>query len=194
MMGNEKKFIFVFTGPDGSGRKTVADAAGLTLGLRKVISYTTRNKRPIEENGQDYHFVTDEDFLRGIAQNEFMEHLIIGGYRYGVKRQDINDAFAASSIYFIMNRYGTDEIARQYGEQVVRIFLYADRNTVKQRQQRDGLSQAEIDRHLARYDEEMAYGPNCEHQVENIGDLGHTVFHVTNLLESYLDRGLIDKD
>lgn len=194
MAGNEKKFIFVFTGPDGSGRKTVADAVGLTLGLKKVISYTTRSKRPIEEDGQDYHFVSDDAFLGAVGNGEFVEHLSIGGFRYGVKGNDIDQAYETQSVYLIMNKHGTETLKKLYGEEVVRIFLYADRNTVILRQQKEGLSEPEIARHLAHYDEDMAYGPECEHSVENIGDLGHTVFHVTNLIEEYLDRDWIDKD
>lgn len=194
MTGEGRKFIFVFTGPDGSGRKTVADAAGLTVGLRKVISYTTRRKRPTEEHGQDYHFVTDAEFGRSAAAGEFIEHLMIDGFRYGIKEADINALFAKGSVYLILNRHGADMMRLKYGDRVVRIFLYADRNTVAERQKEAGLTALEIERHLARYDEDMAYGPSCEHSVENINDLGHTVFHVTNVLESYLQRNLIEKD
>lgn len=194
MADNGKKYMFVFTGPDGSGRKTVADAAGLTLGLRKAISYTTRSRRPIEEDGQDYYFVTDETFRAAVEAGEFVEHLTIDGFRYGIKAEDIESLFEKGSVYLIVNRHGADILRQKYGEQVVRIFIYADRNTVAERERADGLSQPEIDRHLSHYDEDMEYGPQCEHIVENINDLGHTVFHVTNLMESYLERNLIDKD
>ncbi|MCI3923896.1 guanylate kinase [Paenibacillus sp. TRM 82003] len=194
MAYNGKKFMFVFTGPDGSGRKTVADAAGLTLGLRKAISYTTRDRRPIEENGQDYHFVTEAAFREAAAAGEFVEHLTIDGFRYGIKAADIDALFDKGSVYLIVNRHGADMLKQSYGDRVVRIFLYADRNTVADRQREAGLSQPEIDRHLSHYDEDMEYGPQCEHIVENINDLGHTVYHVTNLMESYLERNLVDKD
>jgi guanylate kinase len=194
MADKDKKYMFVFTGPDGSGRKTVADAVGLTLGLRKVISYTTRGKRPIEEYGQDYHFITDAAFKEAVSAGEFVEHLTISGFRYGMKAADINTAFEKGSVYVILNRHGADILRETYGDNVVRIFIYADRATVIKRQQDEGLSVPEIERHLSHYDEDMAYGPACEHIVENINDLGHTVYHVTNLLETYLDRNLVDKD
>lgn len=188
------KYIFVYTGPDGSGRKSVADAVGLTLGLRKVISYTTRAKRPVEEDGQDYHFVSEEAFEEAVRRGEFVEHLTIDGNRYGIKQNDIEKWFEKGSVYLILNSHGADVLREKYGDSVVRIFIYADLNTVKQRQQNNGLVEADIKRHLSHYEEDMAYGPHCEHSVENIGDLGHTVFHVTNLLEEYLQRDLIDKD
>jgi guanylate kinase len=194
MAGKEGKYIFVYTGPDGSGRKSVADAVGLTLGMRKVISYTTRAKRPIEENGQDYYFVTDAEFREAALKGEFVEHLTIDGFRYGIKAHDINALFEKGSVYVILNRHGADVLREKYGEEIIRIFVYADRNTVIQRQREAGLSEPEIERHLSHYDEDFAYGPHCEHAVENIGDLGHTVYHVTNVLEGYLQRNLVDKD
>ncbi|HZG56372.1 guanylate kinase [Paenibacillus sp.] len=194
MTATDGKYIFVFTGPDGSGRKTVADAVGLTLGLRKVISYTTRARRPIEEDGQDYHFVTEAAFRESVAAGEFIEHLTIDGNRYGIKEADIMSLYEKGSVYLILNRHGADILRRQFGDSVVRIFVYADRGTVRSRQVADGLSEPEIERHLSHYDEDMSYGPQCEHTVENINDLGHTIFHVTNILEEYLQRDLVDKD
>ncbi|WP_199622217.1 guanylate kinase [Paenibacillus alkalitolerans] len=190
----ESKYLFVFTGPDGSGRTTVADAVGLTFGLRKVISYTTRRKRPVEEDGQDYHFVTEEAFDEAVKRGEFVEHITIDGFQYGIKGKDIEALFEKGSVYVILNRHGADILRNIYGDNVVRIFLYADRSTVTDRQRSYGLEESEIERHMAHYSDEMAYGPFCEHSVENIGDLGHTVFHVANVLEEYLQRGLLEKD
>ncbi|WP_309120106.1 guanylate kinase [Paenibacillus sp.] len=194
MANSDGKYIFVFTGPDGSGRKSVADAVGLTLGVRKVISYTTRGRRPIEEDGQDYNFVSEAEFREAAASGQFVEHLTIDGYRYGIKEADISSAFEKGSVYLILNRHGADILRELYGDVVIRIFLYADRNTIRERQEQEGLSEPEIEQRLSHYDEDMAYGPQCEHSVENINDLGHTIFHVTNVLEEYLQRDLVDKD
>ncbi|HZG78421.1 MAG TPA: guanylate kinase [Paenibacillus sp.] len=194
MANADGKYIFVFTGPDGSGRKSVADAVGLTLGVRKVISYTTRSRRPIEEHGQDYFFVSEAEFREAAAAGQFVEHLTIDGFRYGIKEADISAGFERGSVYVILNRHGADILRELYGDRVIRIFLYADRNTVRDRQVKDGLSEPEIEQRLSHYDEDMAYGPQCEHTVENINDLGHTIFHVTNVLEEYLQRDLVDKD
>jgi len=194
MEAGDKKYIFVFTGPDGSGRKTVADAVGLTLGLRKVISYTTRSKRPAEEDGQDYHFVTESEFQRMVDAGEFLEHLTIDGNRYGVKEADILKLFERGSVYLVLNRHGAQALKERFGDQAVRIFIYADRRTVHDRQIGEGFTESFVEKRLEHYDEDMAYGPQCEHSVENIGDLGHTIFHVTNILEEYLERDLVDKD
>ncbi len=194
MANRGEKYIFVFTGPDGSGRKTVADAVGITLELNKVVSYTTRGRRPIEEEGQDYHFVSEAIFREAVSNGEFIEHVTIDGFRYGIKGLDIERLFENGSVYVVLNRNGADLLKRAFGERVVRIFIYADLSTVIERQRSNGLAEEEIARHVRHYEEDMAYGPECEHSVENINDLGHTVYHVANMLEAYLQRDLIDCD
>src|SRR5690606_38625152 len=119
--------------------------------------------RAIEEDGQDYHFVGEEQFLEAVRAGQFVEHLTIDGHRYGIKADDINRLFEKGSVYLVMNRYGADILKQTYGEQVVRIFLCADRTTVERRQREVGLSEPEIDRHLSHYDEDMEYGSQCEH-------------------------------
>jgi guanylate kinase len=186
--------IFVFTGPDGSGRSTIADMVGRTLSMKKVISCTTRAPRPIELDGQDYHFITREQFLEGIENDEFIEHVDINNKLYGVRNNDVEHMFETfSCIYLILNPAGADILKKLYGDKVVRLFIYADRNTVTERQHKKGLDDADIEDHLSHYDNDMEYLDRCEHSFENL-DLAHAVYDITNLMETYLDRNLVDKD
>jgi guanylate kinase len=188
------EMIFVFTGPDGSGRKTIADMVGSTLGIRKVLSYTTRERRPVEEEGQDYHFISREQFLAAKAAGEFLEEVEISGNLYGIKHQDIANQFQASGcIYVILNAEGARKLKQLYGERVRRFFIYADRETVKARQKARGDTPELIERHMSHYDSAMAYMEECKYSYENI-DLAHTVFSISNVIETYLDRNLIDLD
>ncbi len=190
----DKEMIFVFTGPDGSGRKTVADMVGTTLGLNKVLSYTTRQPRPGEVDGQDYHFITLDAFLAAKANDEFIEEVEIDGVHYGIKNQDVEDMFKKDKfIYLILNAKGAKMLKDTYGDKVTRVFIYVDKNTVVERQKKAGATDQLIENHMAHYDEDMAYMSECRHSVENL-DLAHTVFSVTNILELYMNRDLVDKD
>lgn len=190
----ETERIFIFTGPDGSGRSTIADMVGNTLSMKKVISNTTRAPRPSEEHGQDYYFVNREQFIKAIEGNEFLEHININNNLYGVKNKDIEHMFDKfSCIYLILNPNGADILKKYYGDKVVRLFIYADRVTVEERQRKKGLAEHEIEHHLNHYDQDMDYMMQCEHSFENV-DLAHAVFDITNILDTYLDRNLVDKD
>ncbi|WP_248929681.1 guanylate kinase [Paenibacillus hamazuiensis] len=190
----DKETIFVFTGPNGAGRRTVADMAGNTLGVKQVLSYTTRPPRPAEVNGQDYHFISGEQFVEAVRRNEFLEVIEIDGYMYGIKDKDVEDMLRENgAVYLVLNRHGADILKRLYGDNVVRICVYADRETILERQKERGDSALMIERYMSHFDEEMAYRAECEHAFENI-DLAHTIFDLTKTLDSYLNRNLLDLD
>lgn len=190
----EEEMIFVFTGPDGSGRKTVADMVGATLGINKVLSYTTRPPRPIEEDGQDYYFISYDEFVEAEKNGEFVESVEINGVKYGIKSKDIEQLFEGNDfIYLILNAEGARTLKQRYGDKVTRIFIYVDRDVIIERQKAAGADEATIERHFDYYDKDMAYKPECKHAFENT-DLAHTVFKVTELLEQYMSRDLVDKD
>jgi guanylate kinase len=54
------------------------------------VSATTRTPRPGEEDGVDYHFLTDEEFERRAAAGEFVEHARYSGRRYGTLRSELD--------------------------------------------------------------------------------------------------------
>lgn len=186
--------IFVFTGPDGSGRKTVADMVGSTLELEKVLSCTTRSRRPGEQEGQDYQFLCAEQFREADESGAFIESVFIDGHYYGIRHADIERLSAANKhAYLILNTKGASILKAVYGERVVEVFLYADRTSVESRQRERGDAEDVIRKHMSHYDEAMAYMGECAHVFENL-DLAHTVFEITNRLESYLDRHLLNLD
>lgn len=190
----EKEMIFVFTGPDGAGRKTVADMVGNTLGLSKVLSYTTRQPRATEVDGQDYHFISREQFLKARENGDFIESIEIDDNLYGIGSRDIEDLFKTNGfIYLILNSYGAKVLKELYGDKVTRIFIYVDKNIVAERQKLQGASDELIQAHLKHYEEDMAYKSECKYAVEN-SDLAHSVFSVSNILDQYMNRNLVDKD
>jgi guanylate kinase len=190
----DKELIFVFTGPNGAGRKTVADMAGLTLNIKQVLSYTTRAKRPNETEGEDYFFVSREDFLKAQYLGQFIEVIEFAGNSYGIKNIDIESQLQASGcIYLVLNREGANILKELYGDKVIRIFSYADRDELIGRQQDRGDSPEQISRYLDNYEKESANREECEHLYDN-SDLSHTMYDITKTLESYLDRSLQDLD
>jgi guanylate kinase len=190
----DKELIFVFTGPNGAGRRTVADMAGLTLNIKQVLSYTTRTKRPTETEGEDYFFVSREDFQKAQHLGQFIEVIEFAGKSYGIKNIDIESQLQASGcIYLILNREGANILKKLYGDKVIRIFIYADRDELIARQQDRGDSPEQITRYLDNYEKEYANREECEHLYDN-SDLSHTMYDITKTLESYLDRTLQELD
>jgi len=196
MQMNERKRnrIFVFTGPDGSGRKSVAEAVGQTFGMEKVVSYATRAPRPGEVNGQDYVFVNHDEYRELERRGEFLESVEIDGQLYGIRSVDIERRLSQhDSVYLILNHEGASILKNIYGDNAVRLFLYVDRRTAEERQRNLGLEEEVIAKHLGHYERELSYRSSCEHAFENY-DLAQTTYEITNTLETYLQRNLVDKD
>ena len=80
------------TGPSGVGKGTlIRELCGRFPDLRLAVSATTRLPRQGEENGVDYHFLSQEDFDRRVAAGEFLEHATYAGNRYGTLRSELED-------------------------------------------------------------------------------------------------------
>ncbi len=190
----DKEMIFVFTGPHGAGRKTVAEMSGSTLGMKQVISYTTRPPKATEEDGQDYHFISPAEFVKAQTAGEFIEVSTVNDHLYGIKSADIEHMFELSgSIYLILNRFGAETLKKIYGDHVVLIFIHAGRDKLEQRMKESGDSEEVISKYLSYYEDELAFRDECDHVFENV-DLAHTVFDLTKTLDHYLNRNLVDLD
>ncbi len=190
----EKEMLFIYTGPDGSGRKTLAKMVSTAFDLETVPSFTTRGPRPFENNGSDYHFVSEETFLQMKQQDEFLESVQFHGSYYGIREIDIKNIFNTHKIiYLTMNIEGAQLLKDLYKNQVVQFFISADRDTVIQRLKDRGEDELAIKLHMDDYDKTMAYKDKCEHVFENY-DLPQVSFQISEVIESYLDRNLTETD
>lgn len=190
----EKERIFIYTGPDGSGRKTIAKMVSTVFDMETVISYTTREPRHYETDGKDYHFINVDTFSKMEEQQEFLESVEIDGIKYGIREEDVVKAFENHNlIYLTLNPEGTEKLKKMYGDKVIRLFIYADRDTVVSRQKERQDLEEDIQRHMSHYDETMSYKDECEHAFENF-DSPQVSFQVSEVIEKYLDRNLTQTD
>ena len=88
--------LFIVSAPSGAGKTTLVSGLIATDPLvRKSVSYTTRKTRPGEENGRDYHFISEEEFGRMRAHGEFLETARVHGNLYGTSRRAVERECAA---------------------------------------------------------------------------------------------------
>ena len=67
--------MLIILGKSGVGKTSLCNYLESVSTLRKAVTYTTREMRPNEINGKDYHFVSNEDFQKMIQNNELMEYV-----------------------------------------------------------------------------------------------------------------------
>ena len=79
--------VFIISAPSGSGKSTLVNRLMASdKNLIFSVSYTTREPRGHEVNGQHYNFITREEFEARIANGEFLEHAQVFGNYYGTHR------------------------------------------------------------------------------------------------------------
>jgi guanylate kinase len=82
--------LFVITGPSGSGKSTLIKRIRRVLPeLDFSVSHTTRERRPSETDGVDYHFVSERVFARMVREKRFLEHARVHGHLYGTSRREV---------------------------------------------------------------------------------------------------------
>ena len=91
-MNTKKGKIFVVAAPSGAGKTTIVKNILSNLPeLALSISATTRKKREHEINGVDYHFISEEEFLKIIEENGFVEWEKFYDYYYGTPKGFIEE-------------------------------------------------------------------------------------------------------
>src|SRR5437762_429898 len=81
--------LFVVSAPSGTGKTTLCDALRQTPDFIYSVSCTTRPQRPTEIEGEDYYFINEEEFLRRVEHDEFLEYARVHGNYYGTLRDTV---------------------------------------------------------------------------------------------------------
>ena len=117
--------MLIVSSPSGAGktslsRRLVADHAELDLS----ISHTTRDPRPGERHGREYHFVDRPAFDRLVEEDAFLEWAAVHDNRYGSPRAPVLAALEAGrDVLFDIDWQGAQSIAARAPEDAVRVFI-----------------------------------------------------------------------
>jgi guanylate kinase len=89
MTGN----LFIISAPSGAGKTSLVNALlAADSQVSLSISYTTRVPRPGEENGVDYYFVNEAQFMHMLEEGDFLESAKVHGARYGTSQTRVEAA------------------------------------------------------------------------------------------------------
>lgn len=115
--------LLIFSGPSGAGKTTVLRHVleKATQPLVLSTSATTRPPRPGETDGQDYHFLPNEDFQRRREAGEFLECFEVygRGHWYGTLRETVAASLRAGQwVVLEIDVQGREQVVRQYPDAV----------------------------------------------------------------------------
>lgn len=116
--------IFVVAAPSGTGKTTIIKSVLKEVPeLKFSVSATTRNKRESEIDGVDYFFLTEEQFVKKIHNNEFLEWEKCYDYYYGTLKTYVLDIINnGNSVLLEVDVNGALNIKKIYPETLL-IFI-----------------------------------------------------------------------
>lgn len=125
-MGTSPSPIIIITAPSGAGKTSITRYL-----LQKYpylafsISAATRQPRGNERDGVDYYFISEEDFKKRIAANEFVEwEMVYQGKYYGTLHSELNRIWQQQQVPLLdIDVKGAIHVQQQYPEQSFSLFI-----------------------------------------------------------------------
>jgi len=163
--------FITISAPSGSGKTTLCKALQLVEPeIEWSISYTTREKRSIEQNGVDYFFISEEEFEDLIIQEHFVEWQNVHGYYYGTSLSNLEDAIENNKTMLIeMDVKGSMSIKKLFPDQTFSIFIMPPSiSQLRERLRSRGTdSERRINIRLKRFQEEMEFREKFDYVMIN---------------------------
>ncbi len=156
--------LLSISGPSGVGKTTICKRLAERLDAMLSVSATTRARRDNEVDGQDYWFISVEEFERNLREGKCLEHAkVYGGHYYGTLRQPVQEALDAGRVVILeIEIEGTIQVKRQHPD-MIGIYILAPTADDQARRlvgrQKD--TPEAIKERLGKADGEIRYAQDC---------------------------------
>ena len=124
---NKRGLLIIMSGPSGVGKGTIRREVmkDQSLNLYYSVSMTTRERRPGEVDGEDYYFVSKEEFQRNIENNNLLEWAEFVGNRYGTPKDKVEKMRdEGKNVLLEIEVNGTTQVLKNcQGRDVISIFI-----------------------------------------------------------------------
>jgi guanylate kinase len=138
--------LIVISGPSGVGKDAVlARMKERGLPFHFVVTATTRPRRTGEVEGQDYQFVSRDEFDRMIADGEMLEHALVYNDSKGIPRRQVAEALASGRDVALRVDVQGAATLRRLAPEALLIFLMAGSDEELERRLRARRTESEAD-------------------------------------------------
>lgn len=183
-MTNSK--LYIITGTSAVGKTSVAlKLLKKNINLKRSLTCTTRPARRGEKDGQDYHFISVEEFRKKIMNNEFLEWANNYGNLYGTNKKDIKQILASGkNALVVIDIKGALNIKKKFKSAIAIFILPESINQLEARlKKRPNTTSDQIKKRLSLSKWELAKAKKCDYQVINKeSKLAKTVKEVNNII------------
>ena len=145
-MQSSQGSMYIVSAPSGAGKTSLVRRAVAELDdLAVSVSHTTRGRRPGEEDGRDYRFVSRSDFEAMIAADRFLEYAEVFGNFYGTSVEAVRESTAAGrDVILEIDWQGAEQVRQKLGDAVSIFVLPPSRATLIERLRGRGQDSEEV--------------------------------------------------
>lgn len=163
--------LLVMSSPSGAGKTTLSRRLlAADPDVTMSVSVTTRQPRPGEVNGKDYHFIQHEEFARLRDRGDLLEYAEVFGNFYGTPKRPVVEALQdGRDVLFDIDWQGTQQLGAAMGEDLVRIFILPP-SAEELRERLIGRAQdssSTVARRMAKAADEISHWPEYDYVIVN---------------------------
>ena len=164
--------LVIFSAPSGSGKTTIVrELLKRFPQFEFSISATSRQPRGAEQNGVDYHFMTNEEFKERVERGEFVEwEEVYAGTCYGTLRSEMERIWAKGNvIIFDVDVMGGINLKKLFGDDACSMFIMPPSVEELERRLRGRGTDSEevIQKRIAKAEFELSKAPEFDYVVVN---------------------------
>ena len=177
--------MLVLSSPSGAGKTTLSrQLLENDPHIQLSVSCTTRDRRPGEQGGVDYHFVDAATFRDMIERDQFLEHARVFDHYYGTPSQPVEEALMAGrDMLFDIDWQGSQPLKEKGRDDLVTVFILPpstrdlERRLISRAQDAPDV----VARRMAKAADEMSHWAEYDYTIIN-KDIGTSVMQLKAIL------------
>lgn len=180
--------MFIIEGPSGTGKGAVCkELLAQDPNIKFSVSVTTRKKREGEEDGVDYHFITEKKFSKLVEEDAFYECVNSQyGHHYGTLKSEV-DSFlnVGEDVLFDMDWAGARQMKAKAPNDVVTIYLLPPsiQELCRRLHKRGTDSEETINKRMAQFKDKVSHWKEFDYVLVNV-NLDETVCKVQKIISA----------
>lgn len=179
-----RNVLLVISGPSGVGKGTITEVLKKSDDMSLSISYTTRKPREGEVDGIHYFFVSKDEFLNGIENNEFLEYSNHFDNYYGTPKKFVLDKLKTSNVLLEIDVNGALMVKKSYPDAVLIMIAPPSKDELKARLIKRGTESIDkIEERISRMEFELEKSSLYDYIVIN-DDLEEAIKEVKQIILS----------
>lgn len=183
--------LVVISSPSGGGKDSaINELLKLIPNSVRLVTTTSREPRPGNKEGVDYFFVSKEDFLRKIENDEMVEYNNYVDNYYGIEKNKLKKSLEKNDVVFTQIEVNGKHSLDRLGIPHLSIFLLPDNLDIlaDRIRKRKGVSEEKIKERLETAKEEIVKSQDYEYRIVNEdGKFEETVAKIREIIESRLN-------